>query len=522
MAEETVELPTGEKIKEEPRDDDVICETERSPKRSKKSNDSVTIKTELANDASEDNEDKIKVTVKTIKEKRDIELKKDASISELKTQVSKIFKINTDQICLIFSGQILKEDDTLSGSGIQDENTVHVVIKSSTTTSSANIAASPFGLSALGGIPGLGNLGLGSPNFLEVQEQMQRELLQNPELLQQVMNNPFVQSMMENPEYMRQIITSNPQMQDMLEKNPELCHVLSNPDVLRNTMEYARNPAMLQELIQGRVDIAANASNEGNKPASKDSGKSETKKAESVSAKKDAKDGESKSNESSGTQASPGLFTSPGLQSIMEQITQNPQLVQEMLSAPYMNSMMEALAANPEVASQVMVNNPVFANNTAVQGWMQQALPAFIRQMQNPDMQRFITNPQALSAMMNIHQGLDQLQQAAPDVFNMFPGQPPSTSLLSRSAEEKGNVSGTNANEPTVNSQDTFSLFMRNMVNVMAQGNNTESPPEERYKSQLEQMQMMGFVNRQANLQALIATFGDVNAAVERLLSHVP
>ncbi|GBN51540.1 Ubiquilin-1 [Araneus ventricosus] len=527
MADEIVKLPAGEKIKEEPRDDDdVICETERSPKRSRRSSDCVPIKSEPVDDVAEVKEDKIKVTVKTTKEKRDIEVNKDASISELKTQVSKLFKINADQICLIFSGQILKDEETLSGCGIQNENTVHLVIKSSTTTSSANIGTSPFGLSALGGIPGLGNLGLGSPNFLEVQEQMQRELLQNPELLQQVMNNPFVQSMMENPEYMRQIITSNPQMQEMLEKNPELGHVLSNPEVLRNTMEYARNPTMLQELIQGRVDIAANASSEANAAAaSKDSEKSETKKTEPKSAKKDAKDGESKSNESSGTQSSPGLFTSPGLQSIMEQIIQNPQLVQEMLSAPYMNSMMEALAANPEVASQVMVNNPVFANNTAVQGWMQQALPAFIRQMQNPDMQRFITNPQALSAMMNIHQGLDQLQQAAPDVFNMFPGQPPITSLLSRSAEERGNASGNNTNETSetaTNTQDTFSLFMRNMVNVMAQGNNADSPPEERYKSQLEQMQMMGFVNRQANLQALIATFGDVNAAVERLLSHVP
>lgn len=48
--------------------------------------------------------------------------------------------------------------------------------------------------------------------------------------------------------------------------------------------------------------------------------------------------------------------------------------------------------------------------------------------------------------------------------------------------------------------------------------NNTQ-PPEERYSSQLEQLSAMGFVNREANLQALIATFGDVNAAVERLLN---
>lgn len=75
-------------------------------------------------------------------------------------------------------------------------------------------------------------------------------------------------------------------------------------------------------------------------------------------------------------------------------------------------------------------------------------------------------------------------------------------------------------------------------------------PPEERYRAQLEQLTAMGFLNRDANLQgrreevapilesskrfelrikrisfslsfsALIATFGDINAAVERLLSN--
>jgi len=39
------------------------------------------------------------------------------------------------------------------------------------------------------------------------------------------------------------------------------------------------------------------------------------------------------------------------------------------------------------------------------------------------------------------------------------------------------------------------------------------------FASQLEQLANMGFVDRQANIQALIATMGDVNAAVERLLA---
>lgn len=63
-----------------------------------------------------------------------------------------------------------------------------------------------------------------------------------------------------------------------------------------------------------------------------------------------------------------------------------------------------------------------------------------------------------------------------------------------------------------------------NLANLLgaaaaAQGQN-QVPPEERYQAQLEQLSGMGFVNREANLQALIATFGDVNAAVERLLSN--
>ena len=47
-----------------------------------------------------------------------------------------------------------------------------------------------------------------------------------------------------------------------------------------------------------------------------------------------------------------------------------------------------------------------------------------------------------------------------------------------------------------------------------------QDPPEVRYRVQLDQMNDMGFTNRQANLDALIATYGDVNRAIERLLSN--
>lgn len=85
---------------------------------------------------------------------------------------------------------------------------------------------------------------------------------------------------------------------------------------------------------------------------------------------------------------------------------------------------------------------------------------------------------------------------------------------------------------------------MSSMVNRMA-SQALNSPPEERYRVQLDTLSNMGFVDRQANIQgrfmaewaipslsltspktdlfdfsALIATAGDVNAAIDRLLTQ--
>ena len=60
-------------------------------------------------------------------------------------------------------------------------------------------------------------MGLGSGNFMEMQQNMQREILSNPETLRNMMDNPLVQSLMSNPDYMRQIVTSNQQMHQLLE-----------------------------------------------------------------------------------------------------------------------------------------------------------------------------------------------------------------------------------------------------------------------------------------------------------------
>merc|ERR1712212_740052 len=72
------------------------------------------------------------------------------------------------------------------------------------------------------------------------------------------MDSPLTQSMMSNPEMIRSLIQGNPQMRQLMDRNPEIGHMLNNPDILRQTMEVARNPAMLQELMRNQDRAMSN------------------------------------------------------------------------------------------------------------------------------------------------------------------------------------------------------------------------------------------------------------------------
>ncbi len=65
-------------------------------------------------------------------------------------------------------------------------------------------------------------MGMGSANFMEMQQRMQSELMGNPEMLRQMMDNPMVQQLMSNPDVMQQLITNNPQMRELMEVGTDL------------------------------------------------------------------------------------------------------------------------------------------------------------------------------------------------------------------------------------------------------------------------------------------------------------
>uniref|UniRef100_A0A667X865 Ubiquilin 4 n=1 Tax=Myripristis murdjan TaxID=586833 RepID=A0A667X865_9TELE len=527
-----------------------------------------------------------------------------------KEEISRRFKAKQDQLVLIFAGKILKDGDSLNQHGIKDGLTVHLVIKtahkagdgassspSSSSSTQAGSSSSPSPgtnpstagttgpaapptqtpniLTGFGDLSSLAGLGMGSANFMELQQQMQRQLMSNPEMLSQIMENPLVQNMMSNPDLMRQMIVANPQMQQLMERNPEISHMLNNPELMRQTMELARNPAMMQEMMRNQDRALSNlesipggynalrrmytdiqepmfsAAREqfGSNPFSALGGNSEsgaqpsrTENREPLPNPWGPPSSTSSSENGGGTTAGTGtttgtnpsvsnplginaaslgngMFNSPGMQSLMQQISENPQLMQNMLSAPYMRSMMQSLAQNPELASQVLMNNPLFAGNPQLQEQFRAQLPIFLQQMQNPEALSVMTNPRAMQALMQIQQGLQTLQTEAPGLMPSLVsggipgiptggGMPPENPASSPSA-------GTN----TAQQQQ----LMQQMLQMFAGGGGGGAmTPEVRFQSQLDQLNAMGFINREANLQALIATGGDINAAIERLLGSQP
>ncbi|KAG8083942.1 hypothetical protein GUJ93_ZPchr0010g7924 [Zizania palustris] len=136
------------------------------------------------------------------------------------------------------------------------------------TTSGAPAVASPQVSTApssnpVGGLgslfPGLGAGGTGaagsSPSgllrsgFPEL-DQMQQQLSQNPNLMREIMNMPMMQNLMNNPDLIRNMIMNNPQMREIIDRNPDLAHVLNDPSVLRQTLDAARNPEIMREMMR--------------------------------------------------------------------------------------------------------------------------------------------------------------------------------------------------------------------------------------------------------------------------------
>jgi len=136
--------------------------------------------------------------------------------------------------------------------------------------------------------------------------------------------------------------------------------------------------------------------------------------------------------------------------------------------------------------------------------------------MQDPNYLRTIMNPQYLQAALQMQQALAQMQQIGRQ-NGLAPGIPGAPAP----AAPPPGPGGANLGIPLFPWMPAAAGGIPGAVPPAAAAQPAE-PPEVRFQVQLQQLQEMGFYDATSNINALLATGGNVNAAVERLLNQPP
>lgn len=145
-------------------------------------------------------------------------------------------------------------------------------------------------------------------------------------------------------------------------------------------------------------------------------------------------------------------------------------------------------------------------------GRMLEANPQMLQMLSDPETLRRMSDPANIQAMMQMQQAMQQLQGSG--MMPSFPGTPspffpPRPPAASPAGPPPSTIGGLD-----------FSALLagRTGGNPVATPAAPSRSPEVQYETQLQQLEGMGFTDRSANVRALIATNGNVNAAIERLL----
>ncbi|KAJ1918293.1 hypothetical protein H4219_002690 [Mycoemilia scoparia] len=178
------------------------------------------------------------------------------------------------------------------------------------------------------------------------------------------------------------------------------------------------------------------------------------------------------------------------------------ETAQQMLDNPMFQQTMQQLSSNPELLRTMLDSHPAL-----------RSMPEETRRMMlNPDMLRLITNPDVMRTMARLQSGMGPGGLAGSQAV-------PPTSTDASSPPASG--AGANPFDPAAfqNLMSSLGSFPAATQPPAAAPLTTEQQ-RERYRTELSQLNDMGFFDEAQNLRALSVANGNVNAAVEYLLSH--
>ncbi|KAK9906810.1 hypothetical protein WJX75_008440 [Coccomyxa subellipsoidea] len=505
-------------------------------------------------------------------EKISVDVKNELTIAEVKALVAEKSNVPADNQRLIYKGQVLKDDRTVESYGLAADHVLHLVrarpASSTPQPSTATSTPATLGPDAGLGIMGLGGMG-NSPEMMSqiMNSPVMQNMMNDPELLRNMLSaNPMVSQIMErNPEFAQ--IMNNPQLlreSMQLAANPALMreqmrntdrafsNIESHPEgfnALRRMYENIQEP-----LMDAAANDAANAAaGAGSNPfASLAAGvPSSAAPAATSTGAPTASAAPAVPNTSplpnpwapaAGAASQPlggGMgFGGGGLGSLggmglggmgmgdmgMGMPNVNPNDMSSVLQAmqnPAMQQMMQQMMSQPQMMESLTQNA---VNNNPQLRQMLDSDPRLRAAISDPEMLRRSMDPANIQAMVQMQQAMQQLQSSG----LMPPG--PGGPLGLGAGLDQPPAANAGAGAPAA-PPNFASMF--NALNVGGGGGlgagggmglggfgipAAVSNPETAFATQLEQLRAMGFYDEQANIQALQATGGNVNAAVERLL----
>lgn len=482
----------------------------------------------------------IRVSVKTPQDCQEFFLAENSNVHRFKKQISKYLHCDTDRLVLIFTGKILRDQDILSQRGILDGSTVHVVVRSRLKGSACTgTLAGTTGHCTHRSEPSakLGRLARSSPDLADFFSQLVQLLPTAPESVVQFLEDPLIQGLANEkqangvhiPESSKTVQKRDPALkfsetfqkparqQEVLQEHKQRLEALKAVPGGDNAMHpicsdiqqvMLSTLALLvaskgyisgSELCRGEANNVHSSSDPSTIPATSAPVRTLAQEVSTggVTQVKGIVSSQT------GSACRPGtLDLHPGSdipsQESQQPVEKVPLISQPRLSPCALRRALTVLQQNPSLAHQLATGSPLLRHIPL--------LP-------------ILTNPRALQALLQIEEGLQILSREVPELVPFF--RDSAKPRGARGAQETRGRRQAHREDTTQHSLAFLQLF-HSLASACSQFTQTALLAslftEGRYQQELEELKALGFANRDANLQALVATDGDIHAAIEMLL----
>mmetsp|Transcript_43129 Transcript_43129/g.80937 ORF Transcript_43129/g.80937 Transcript_43129/m.80937 type:complete len:452 (+) Transcript_43129:84-1439(+) len=185
-----------------------------------------------------------------------VDIDTSATVAELKEQIAGRVGMPASHIRLVCAGRIWQDATTVASYEPRAGAMVHCLNnppRAAPAAAEQVVSESNPMQSMMQGMPSM-NSNSNDP-FEQMMAQSQRMLMQNPEMMQQLMNSPMVQQMMSDPETMRNMMRMDPRLNQLMEQRPEIARMLEDPEILQQSMRMAANPSLMREM-QRNADLS--------------------------------------------------------------------------------------------------------------------------------------------------------------------------------------------------------------------------------------------------------------------------